>query len=158
MELTKKGSDGADETSGENERTVRRVVDELINEGEFDAAPELLAADYVRRELGSEELVVGAEGFADFLAGVRRSFPDLTLRIDDLYAAGDVVVAKMTCTGTHEGEFRGAAPTGRRFEMEGFVVHELADGKVARATVCWDRLGMMQQLGFEFVDETTPER
>jgi predicted ester cyclase len=46
----------------------------------------------------------------------RRSFPDLSMRTVELVAEDDTVVGRFARSATHRGEWRGHAPTGRRFE------------------------------------------
>ena len=49
--------------------------------------------------------------------------------------------------GTHKGEFRGLAPSGREVTMSGIDIIRLAEGKMVEDRVEVDQLGMMQQLG-----------
>ena len=81
----------------------------------------------------------------------RESFPDFTMEIVDLIAEGDKVVAHFKCSGTHDGEWRGRAPTGRRFEdVDEIYIFRIEDGRLAGTTgVLEDNLTRMKQLGFE---------
>jgi predicted ester cyclase len=49
--------------------------------------------------------------------------------------------------GTHEGEFRGIAPTGKQITVTGIGIFRFSDGKVVESWDNFDQLGMMQQLG-----------
>jgi len=81
----------------------------------------------------------------------RESFPDFTMRVVDLVAEGNQVVAHFTCSGTHEGEWRGRPPTGRRFEdVDEIYIFRVESARLTGATaVVEDNLKRMQQLGFE---------
>jgi hypothetical protein len=58
------------------------------------------------------------------------SFPDVHMEVVDLVAEGHKVASRFTCSGTHEGEWRGHAPTGRRFEqVDEVYFFRLRDGK-----------------------------
>jgi predicted ester cyclase len=52
------------------------------------------------------------------------------------------------CSGTHQGEWLGAAPTGRRFEnVDEIYVLRIKDGKLTSALGVEDNLSRMSQLG-----------
>lgn len=82
---------------------VRRFVDEVVNGGRDELVDELFTSD-----------MTGA--VRDWFGAFRRSFPDVHMRTVDLVAEGDTVVGRFACSATHRGEWRGHAPTGRRFE------------------------------------------
>ena len=48
-----------------------------------------------------------------------------------MLADGDRVVERWTGRGTHQGEFQGIAPTGKRVAVPGVVFYRIADGKIA---------------------------
>ena len=52
----------------------------------------------------------------DWFGSFRRPFPDMRMELVELVADGDTVVARFACSATHLGDWRGHAPTGRRFE------------------------------------------
>jgi predicted ester cyclase len=47
-----------------------------------------------------------------------------------LVAEGDYVVERFTASGTHRGEFMGAAPTNRTVAMPGINIFRLRDSKI----------------------------
>lgn len=130
-----------------NEGIVRRFVREVVNEGNYAVADELFAEEYVRHDPTLPEEMRGPEGFKETVELWRTAFPDVEMTIDELVAEGDLVAFRATETGTHEGEFMGIEPTGRRVELTGNVMHRLADGKVAETWATFDMLGLFDQLG-----------
>jgi predicted ester cyclase len=50
-------------------------------------------------------------------------------------------------TGTHEGEFLGIPPTGKRIELETIDIIRVRDGKCVEHWGVSDGLALMQQLG-----------
>ena len=64
-----------------------------------------------------------------------------------MIAEGETVVLRCTFTGTHEGEFMGIPPTGRRIEVGEIHIYRLEDGKAVEHRVGRDDLGAMRQLG-----------
>jgi predicted ester cyclase len=118
-----------------NRRLVHRLV-EIVNERDFDSIDEVASggiASEARRWVGS---------FTD-------SFPDFEMQVVDVIAEDDKVVGYFKCSGTHRGEWRGHAPTGRRFEsIDEIYVFRVEDGKLASALVAVeDNLTRRRQLG-----------
>jgi predicted ester cyclase len=75
------------------------------------------------------------------------AFPDIHFRVDDLLAEGDLVAARVTVTGTHQGEFMGIPATGRSVEVDVMDFVSYRDGK---GTAHWgvsDMVSLLQQLG-----------
>ena len=58
-----------------------------------------------------------------------------------------MVVTRWTFTGTHKGEFKGIAPTGKSVTATGITMGKIAKGKIIESWISWDSLGMMQQIG-----------
>jgi steroid delta-isomerase-like uncharacterized protein len=91
--------------------------------------------------------ITGREDLKAFVTMMRTAFPDLTVTVDEQFAASDKVVAVTTLRGTHQGEFMGIAPTGRAIEVGGIDVVRFEDGLGVEHWGFGDDLGMMQQLG-----------
>jgi steroid delta-isomerase-like uncharacterized protein len=124
-----------------NKGLVRRFYSEVINGRDLDAIDRLLTEDFThdgeRRGRSGQKPAVAA-----FLDG----FSDLEHRIDQILAEGDLVAARQTWSGTHDGEFAGVAATGRRVEFGSTAVLKIHDGMIAAA---WDQVdvaGLMGQL------------
>jgi hypothetical protein len=80
-------------------------------------------------------------------SSLHAAFPDLHIDVEDMIAEGDKVVARVTASGTHQGEFMGIAPTGNRVEFSAIDIARIAEGKIVEHWSNSDQLGMMQQLG-----------
>lgn len=57
-----------------------------------------------------------------------------------------MVLVRWAMHGTHQGEFRGVAPTGTRVTMAGIAILTVRGGKIIEDWVQYDRLGLLQQL------------
>jgi predicted ester cyclase len=75
------------------------------------------------------------------------AFGDFSATVEDIVAEGDTVAMRVLLQGTHEGEFMGVEPTGRKFEIENMVFTRIEAGKIAERWVQPDMLGWLQQLG-----------
>jgi steroid delta-isomerase-like uncharacterized protein len=130
----------------DNKALARRVIEEIINEGKLSLADELIASEYVYSSPGSPEMR-GPEGMKQLVQGYRVAFPDVRLSVNEQIAEGDKVLTRWTATGTHEGDFMGIAPTGKRISVDGMILSRCVGGKIAGEFEVMDALGMLQQLG-----------
>ncbi len=133
----------------ENKAIVRRIYDELWNERKLEVADEVIAADgrYVNYDTGLVPVPADPEDMKQTVRAVTAGFPDNYHAVEEMIAEGDRVVARVTLTATHEGEFMGIAPTGRRIAITEIHIYRLEDGKVVEHRVGRDDLGAMRQLG-----------
>lgn len=139
------------ETTTSNEQAVRRIYEECLNQGRTDALRDLVSDDYVGPQ-GER----GAAGFGQPIAALRAGFPDIRFVIEDVVASGDRVAVRWTWRATHTGTFRGLAPSGRPVTDTGMAIYQLRDGRIVRAWVETDRLGVLQQIGVVPADVGTP--
>ena len=83
---------------------ARRVVEEILNQGDLAVANELISPDCVHHVPGGQP-APGLAGLIGWLALTQRIFPDFHAIVEDEIAEGDRVVQRITCYGTHQGEF-----------------------------------------------------
>ena len=127
----------------ENKALVCRYW-QASNEHNVDILDELMTTDYVQHG------TTGDTSLQDLKASntmIIAAFPDITATIDDIIAEGDRVVARMTISGTHKGEFRGIPPTGKTAVITEMSIYQISEGKIAEGWGVSDMLGLMQQLG-----------
>jgi steroid delta-isomerase-like uncharacterized protein len=131
----------------ENKAVVRRIYEKLWDERRLDVADELIAEDAVNYDTGPVPLPFGPEEMKGTVRMVTAAFPDNRHEVEDLFAEGDQVMARVRLTGTHEGPFMGTPPTARRIEIAEIHVYRLRDGKAVEHRAGRDDLGAMRQLG-----------
>ena len=131
--------------SSENKALMRRWFDEVWNRGRVEAIDEMLAGHAVIHGLGAD--AHGPDGFKAFHSAYRDAFPDVTIRIDDIVAEGDMVAVRWSGTGTHGGAGLGFEPSGRRVQFSGMLFTRIDNGKFVEGWNIFDRLGMLHQLG-----------
>jgi predicted ester cyclase len=119
----------------QNKALVRRLV-EIVNDGNLDTVQEVASGQ------------IAAEA-ARWIGPFRESFPDFHMEVVDVIAEGDKVVGHFKCSGTHQGEWRGIPPSGRRFEnVDEIYILRIQDGKLSAAlAIVEDNLTRMRQLG-----------
>jgi predicted ester cyclase len=130
----------------ENKAIFRRYVEEVSNEGNLELADEIFDRYIAHQSDGSTE-ERGPEDVKRFIGEFRQAFPDFRSDIEDQVAEGDKVATRWKAGGTHQGEFRGIAPTGNRIEVTGIGIFRFSEeGKVVESWDNMDQLGMMQQM------------
>lgn len=130
----------------ENKALVRRTYEEVLNKGDLDVVDELYASEYFYTSPGAPALQ-GPEGFKQLVRMLRAAFPDLRFTPEELIAEGENVVSRWTGRGTHQGQFKGISPTGKRVTVSGIIIHRIANGKFVEDHEELDALGLLQQLG-----------
>ena len=130
--------------SEENKALCRRLVEEGWNKHNLALLDELYA-DCVYYNPATGE--IKGEALKQFLASMLAAFPDIRFTIEDLVAEGDKVVTRWSCTGTHQGEFMGLAPTGKQLTPSALDIFRIVEGKVVEERVEFDTLRFFQQLG-----------
>jgi steroid delta-isomerase-like uncharacterized protein len=124
---------------------------EAWNERNFDEIAEATAPDGKLTIVGSGDTFEGAEGSRAYNTMWADAFPDGTVTVDRLIAAGDFVVVEFTGRGTHTGTLRtsmGEIPaTGRSMTLQLCDVIEFEAGKVKSQKSYFDTGSMMAQLG-----------
>jgi predicted ester cyclase len=130
----------------DNKAIIRRVFEEFVNKGDFSVVDEIYRDDMIDHQPlpGAPD---GLAGVKYTIAGLRGGFPDLQVTIEDMSAHADHVVIHNTWRGTHDGEFLGLAPTGRRISSKGVVVWRLQDGLIAERWGIGVDSNMLVQLG-----------
>jgi predicted ester cyclase len=76
------------------------------------------------------------------------SFPDSRVELIRVAVEGDLAAGHLRISGTHEGEFMGAAPTGNHIEVEEMTFIRFApEGKAAERWTRLDEVALLTQLG-----------
>lgn len=123
-----------------------RVLVELWNTANPDLAHEVFTATAEYRQPGMQP-IHGPKEIAHWVAAVHTAFPDFRMALTRTMTDNNQFVHCWTCTGTHRGDFMGVPPTGKRVEVHGVTLGHTSHGRVNEATVYYDRLGFLEQIG-----------
>jgi predicted ester cyclase len=121
----------------ESKALVRRLV-EIVNAGDLRSLEEVASGEI-------------AEAARRWIGPFRESFPDFRMEVRDVIAEGDKVVGYFKCSGTHQGDWRGIPPSGKRFEnIDEVYIFRVEHRKLSHAiAVVEDNLTRMSQLGIQ---------
>ena len=126
----------------ENKAIVRRFTEEF-NKRNLAIFDEVLAPDCVDHT----HQLRGLENIKQFFTMLIKSFPDFQSTIEDMIAEGDKVWVRLKETGTHTGEYRGLAPTGKKITITAIHNFRIVNGKVVEDFSVSDDLAFYKQLG-----------
>jgi predicted ester cyclase len=138
----------------ENVALVRRVVQEILNTGDFTHADEFFAPEYVEHSAppGAPQTVEGTKfAFENLHAG----FPDFKYTIASAIAERDMVGLALIASGTMQGELFGKPPTGKHAEWQEIHIARLRDDKLVEHWDVKDAASRAQQLGAEAAETKT---
>ncbi|MET7772977.1 ester cyclase [Nocardia sp. NPDC005366] len=133
--------------SEQNKAAAKRVFD-AWNMRDLDAFEEVVAVDYIDHDPQNPFADThGPDGVKQLAQMYLAAFSDLRFLVNEQIAEGDFVTTRWTATGTNDGEMMGMHATGKSSVVQGITISRFRDGKAVEGWVCWDALGMMQQLG-----------
>jgi predicted ester cyclase len=122
---------------------IGRKMMEAVNKQDIASLDELVAPDYVNQQLK----VRSREDLKQILRRQYAGFPDVHRTLEDIIADEDTVWIRVKITGTHTGEYRGIAPTGKEYVMEAVPHYRLVDGKIVEGWSVWNPLDLFRKLG-----------
>jgi len=125
----------------ENKAKVRKVI-ESINQQNLDFLDSITAPDYF-----DHTHQLNLEGVKQFMNMIFKAFPDWHETIEDIIAEGDKVWVFAKATGTHTGEYRGLAPTGKKITGMGVNIYRIVNGKFVESCAVEDWMDFLMQLG-----------
>jgi steroid delta-isomerase-like uncharacterized protein len=132
----------------QNKTTVRRYIEEVFNKGNLTLLSQLVDTNYVGRDPSQPSEVRGLDGLKQNIQDLRSAFPDLTLKIDDIFAEGDKVCCRWTGSGTHKNDYLGLPPTNKKAtNVSGLEVFRLVNNKIVEDWNIWDTMGWMKKIG-----------
>jgi predicted ester cyclase len=67
--------------------------------------------------------------------------------LHEVVAEGDLIVGRMTLSGTHQGDYLGVPGTSRSFTVQHLHMYRVTDGQIVEHWACRDDLGQLTQLG-----------
>lgn len=134
---------------------VGRWYDALWNPWNTQVLPEITHPDVrLRGSLGTSWS--GHDGVSAYMGAVQGAFPDFRNEVLSLLVEGELALAHLRYTGTHEGHFQGIEPTGRRICYEGLARFQAQAGKLRQVWVLGDTASLFQQLRGESAPPARP--
>jgi ketosteroid isomerase-like protein len=135
----------ADAKETANIETVKHMFD-TYNKHDAKGFADQLSDDTVWSDQTKPKDFNKKENLAD-LASIWKGFSDAKIEVTSVWAAGDYVVATGNATGTNDGTFQGAKPTGKKVSVPFLSIHKVEAGKVKQTWVFRQQFAATSQLG-----------
>ena len=119
--------------------TITGIEFDRIFDGKIDEA-------WVSYHLSTDK-ALDPERVKRAFAMMHHAFPDLDVTQADYVTEKDKVAFRWMMSGTHEGDFMGAAPTGKRVAVMGMDIVRVGNGEILDYWGEFDVMGMLRQLG-----------
>jgi len=138
-------------TAVDNITSLRQRREAIVNqhaeaENRHDIEATIATFHHPRYEMNGDP----SDGEADvreLLQGLMHGLPDFHAEIGKLRHADDAVVIEGLITGTHDGEWAGIPPTGRRVEVPVAAIFEFDEDRLLCEKVYWDFAAVLTQIG-----------
>jgi len=126
-----------------NKAVARRMLEEILNQGNFQVADEIYAKDFVNHGLHRNVDLQVDQAAARW---EKQHLPDLKLTADLMVAEGDLVAVVWTAHGTNSVPLGILPATGARIEERGITVWRIVDGKIHDEWTSFDQLRIARQI------------
>jgi steroid delta-isomerase-like uncharacterized protein len=117
------------------------------NAHDVDGVLDYYDPEIVWHNVALEEMYRGRQEVGGFVQALFTALPDLTFDVTERVAEGPLIAEQWVLAGTHEGEFLGVPPTGRRLRIEGMSMVRMREGRFLRDDFYFDASSVMRQLG-----------
>ena len=127
---------------------LMKKFETMINTADKELAEELVASDAPFYTPASPEPLYGGMGYLSVVHWMREGFSDVQWHITDMVADKDKVAVKWDLVGTHDGEFFGIKPTGKKISvcvMNFYYFNN--EGKVTNDVAAEGMIGILRGIG-----------
>jgi predicted ester cyclase len=132
--------------SVEENKQIVRHYQEIYNNNRLDDLLEVVSDGLLTPKIMAG-VPSGIEGAKTAHRIMLAGFPDYQTVIDDLFAEGDKVAARITMSGTNTGAFMGIPPTGKFITFTGIYIARIDGGKIVEHWGEEDGVSLLAQLG-----------
>lgn len=126
--------------------SLYRQMIAAISRGDTQVLYHILAPDMVDHNAIPMQSP-GREGFKEWMAAARSSFPDLWGTVENILVSGDFVIGRVIWRGTQQGSFAGLPPTQRPAAFEAIHIVRFEGSQIVEWWGVADLLGAINQLG-----------
>ena len=96
----------------------------------------------------SPEPLYGGKGYLSVVYLMRKSFSDVQWKIIDMVVDEEKVAVNWELTGTHDGEFMGKKPTGKKIKVSVMNFYYInKEGKIYKDVAAEGMIGILRPLG-----------
>jgi len=128
-----------------NKALVRRFYKEVYVDWNMGLVDQVVSPQFTSHDWPAHG-PTGPKAFREYYSAIRSAVPDARYEVDDLIAEDDKVVVRWRMLGTHQGDFRGIAASGRPIVLKGVAIYRVENGKLIERWVVSDLHGLLEEL------------
>lgn len=128
--------------------SIMKQFETMINTADEELAGKLISETASFYTPASNEPLFGGKGYLSVVHWMRTGFSDVQWKIEDIVADNEKVAVFWILTGTHDGDFLGVAPTGKKIKttvMNFYYFNE--EGKITNDIAAEGIIGILKPLG-----------
>lgn len=125
-----------------------KKFEKMINTADEKLAEELISPNASFYTPASPEPLYGAKGYLSIVHWMRTGFSDVQWKSEEIIAENNKTAVRWTLTGTHDGEFLGVSPTGKKIKtsvMNFYYFNQ--DGQITNDIASEGMIGILRPLG-----------
>lgn len=130
---------------------IAKAAVTAYNEKDWSKAKDILAANAVYDEKGTNRRIEGAGEIIEAWQGWAKAFPDSKATFVREFASGDTAVLELVWKGTHTGPLQTPTgtipPSNKPIELPACQIVQVEGGKAKSASHYFDMLTMLTQIG-----------
>jgi predicted ester cyclase len=126
-----------------NKAIARRLLEVVLNRRRLDRLPEFIAPNIRDRTTG----IRGIAGYRKHAETILHCYPDVRVTLCGQVAERDWVVTWFDAVGTHQGEWQGIQPTGKRLRLKGVNIDRIRKGRIVEHWGAANTLEALLELG-----------
>lgn len=110
---------------------LRRLNDEVMNEGKLEVIEEIFDPNYAARYgVNHEQADYGYEATKNLYHFLHTQYADFKVSINYLLAEGELAASNWTCTGIYQGEPTATVKPGQKMTWSGTSWFRVRNGKI----------------------------
>jgi predicted ester cyclase len=139
-------NDHATSDESQNKAFVTAFIEKVLATGEAELVPQYIAPNHVNHNNRSPS-DNPIEDLQKHIRGFWRAYPDLRLSIDFQIAEGELVMSRLTYSGTQTLGYLGFGPTGKLMRMVGVKIMRVSGGRITETWGYFNTLEAFDEFG-----------
>lgn len=108
---------------------IKYFYETVISENQIERIAEFISPE-CQIKTGETLIPSGIDGMKEHIRATKQTYPDYRIRIIRQFCDGDYVISEFIMEGTHQGEWLGIKPTGKRLLFTGVNIDKITDGLI----------------------------
>lgn len=143
------------------EQLIRSMYD-AVNKHDVEKFVSFFNEDAQFKDVSTGHVFHGRSEIRDMINGWLKTFPDMNLRVSEIFGTGDKLVTELTLTGTHKGELELPEETipasGKQVTVPSADVFRLKNDKIQSVNCYFAATVLMDQIGESPTRNVSPDR